>query len=106
MPLATAAPERRLGADLRTGSSASAEATYGAPMADIPVPVRWMLLGAVVFGIVGGVLGLVLGLAAYPPTAWFAVFEVGVPAAFLGALLGLATGTIAWGIGRSRGTPA
>jgi len=63
-----------------------------------------MLASAVTFGVVGGVIGLVLGLIAYPPTAWFAVFEVGVPAALLGALLGLAAGSITSRRRRSRGT--
>jgi hypothetical protein len=43
----------------------------------------------------GGVVGLVVGLVAYPPTAWFAIVEVGLPAGVLGAVLGLAAGSIA-----------
>jgi len=65
-----------------------------------------MLVGATAFAIVGGVVGLGLGVIAYPPTAWFAVLEIGVPAGFLGGLLGLASGSIAWGIGRFGDTPA
>ena len=52
-------------------------------------------MGAMVAGLVGGVVGLVLGLFAYPPTAWFAVIEVGFPAAVLGGLAGLVIGAIA-----------
>jgi hypothetical protein len=47
-----------------------------------------MLVGCIVFGTVGGVIGLILGLRAYPPTAWFAVLEVGAPAGMVGGLLG------------------
>jgi hypothetical protein len=43
----------------------------------------------------GGVLGLILGLNAYPPTAWFAVFEIGIPGAIVGSLLGVTAGFIA-----------
>jgi len=71
-------------------------------LGDVPVPARWMLLGAVGLGVIGGVVGPVLGLDAYPPTAWFAVLEVGIPATILGGLLGLAAGGAAWGIGRLR----
>ncbi len=61
---------------------------------DLPLPVRYAFLWAVVLGLVGGVVGLLLGLTAYPPTAWAAVIEVGAPAGFLGALLGLIAGTV------------
>ncbi len=47
-------------------------------------------LGALTGGLLGGVAGGVLGLFAYPPTAWFAVIELGVPGAVLGALFALA----------------
>lgn len=57
--------------------------------------VRSTVLGALIAGLIGGVVGLVLGLSAHPPTAWFAVIEVGFPAALLGGLCGLAVGAIA-----------
>lgn len=44
---------------------------------------------ALVLGVLGGLVGLVLGLVSHPPTAWFAVLEVGVPATLLGLLVGL-----------------
>ena len=52
---------------------------------------RWAVIGAVVAGVVGCVAGLLVGLAVHPPTAWFAVFELGIPASALGALIGLAS---------------
>ncbi|MCA1984515.1 hypothetical protein [Nocardioides nematodiphilus] len=57
--------------------------------------VRSVLIGTALFGAAGAVIGLVLGLRAYVPTAWAAVIEVGLPAALLGALLGLIAGGIA-----------
>ena len=65
----------------------------GQAVADLPLPGRFAVLGAVAFGVLGGVLGLVLGLISYPPTAWFAVVEVGVPAAVAGAVVGLGVGS-------------
>jgi hypothetical protein len=50
--------------------------------------------GAGLGGVVGGIVGLVAGLLVYAPTAWFAVFELGVPAAVVGGLGGLATGVV------------
>jgi hypothetical protein len=48
--------------------------------------------------VVGSIAGLVVGLIAHPATAWFAVFELGIPASILGGLIGLAAGTIAYGV--------
>jgi hypothetical protein len=50
---------------------------------------RGASIGLVCGFIVGAVVGLVVGLAANPSTAWFAVFEAGIPAAFLGGLIGV-----------------
>jgi hypothetical protein len=58
----------------------------------MPLLGRFVLGGMALAGIVGGVIGLIVGLRVYPPTAWFAVFELGVPAAVVGALLGLVSG--------------
>lgn len=38
------------------------------------------------------------GSCANPPTAWFAVFEVGIPSAIAGGLVGLVAGTVATGL--------
>ena len=65
------------------------------PLEGLPLPLRGAVLGAVVAGLLGGVVGLVLGLLAHPPTAWFAVIEVRLPAAILGGLVGFVVGAIA-----------
>jgi len=51
---------------------------------------RWGLRGSAAAGALGGVVGLILGLLANPPTAPFAVIEVGVPAAIAGGLVAMA----------------
>jgi hypothetical protein len=43
---------------------------------------------ALAFGVVGLVIGLVRGLTVYAPTAWAAAFEVGIPSALIGVVLG------------------
>lgn len=45
---------------------------------------------ALVCGVLGLVAGFVIGLFAYVPTAWAAAFEIGIPAAAMGTILGLA----------------
>jgi membrane associated rhomboid family serine protease len=65
-------------------------------LGELPVLLRYPAVGAAALGLIGGVVGLVLGLRAYAPTAWAAVFEVGIPAALIGALLGLVVVAIMW----------
>lgn len=67
---------------------------------ELPVFFRCVAIGTLLAGAVGGVVGLVLGLYAYWPTAWFAVFELGVPSAVLGALIGAVAGVPAWWVTR------
>lgn len=50
---------------------------------------RLSAIGAGLGAVVGGIVGLVIGLLVYAPTAWFAVIEVGVPAAVVGGVGGL-----------------
>jgi ABC-type uncharacterized transport system permease subunit len=56
---------------------------------------RYAVVGATACAILGGLVGLLLGLRAYPATAWFAVFEVGVPAGIVGAAVGALVGLLA-----------
>ena len=56
---------------------------------ELPDAWRWPVVGAVAMGVVAAVVGLVVGLVVYPPTAWAATVELGLPAAVLGGLLGL-----------------
>ena len=58
----------------------------------LPKPLAYALLPAMWCGLLGGVGGLLIGLIAYPPTAWFAVLEIGIPAALLGFVAGLLAG--------------
>ncbi|WP_030527401.1 hypothetical protein [Phycicoccus jejuensis] len=60
----------------------------------LPRPVRLAVAGAIGLGLLGAAVGLVLGLLAYPPTAWFAVLEVGAPSTVLGLVVGLLAGLV------------
>ncbi len=62
---------------------------------------RWGARGAAVAGLLGAVAGLIVGLSVHPATAWFAAFELGLPAAILGALVGCAAGAVATAFGRT-----
>lgn len=59
-----------------------------------PLPLRWAGVGAAALGTVGAIAGLVVGLIVHPPTALFAMFELGVPALLVGGLVGLGCGSI------------
>ncbi len=61
---------------------------------EMPLPMRFAVLGGLALGAVGCVIGLVIGLNVYAPTAWAATFEVGIPSALLGAVLGFAAGSV------------
>jgi hypothetical protein len=63
-------------------------------LASVPIIPRFVVVCSTTALLFGGLVGLVLGLRAYPPTAWFAVLEVGVPAGILGALLGAFVGMV------------
>ena len=68
-----------------------------------PLPLRWAAVGAVSAAVIGGMVGLVVGLRTYAPTAWAAVFELGVPASILGGLVGFASGGLAYALRRRDG---
>lgn len=57
-----------------------------------PIIERLATAGLLVGLVLGAIGGLIRGLQVHPATAWFAVFELGVPAAIAGALVGLACG--------------
>lgn len=60
----------------------------------MPLVALCALVGSATAFVLGGLVGFVLGLRANPSTVWFAVFEVGVPTAVLGAALGAVIGLI------------
>ena len=62
---------------------------------------RWATRGAVVAGLLGGVVGLIIGLNVHPATAGFAVFELGIPASVVGAVIGGAAGIVATAFART-----
>ncbi len=62
---------------------------------------RWTLTGAATAGGFGAIGGLVIGLE-YPPTAWFAVFELGVPCALVGAVAGVVAAIVTMTYRRAR----
>jgi flagellar biosynthesis protein FliR len=67
----------------------------------LPLILRWAAIGAVSAAVIGGIVGLIVGLLVRPATAWFAVFELGIPASILGGLVGLACGAIAYVVQRT-----
>ncbi|MGD9959229.1 hypothetical protein [Nocardioides sp.] len=62
---------------------------------ELPMPARWAVFGVLLLGAVGAVVGLIVGLRVHAATAWAATVEIGLPAAVLGGLLGLAAGSLA-----------
>ncbi len=62
---------------------------------NLPAPTRFACIGASSAGAIGALAGFVVGLDAYAPTAWFAVLELGVPAAITGGVFGFIAGTVA-----------
>lgn len=68
-----------------------------------PLPLRWAAVGAAALGAVGAIVGLVVGLIVHPPTAPFAMLEIGIPATLVGGLAGLGSGSIVSGARRIGG---
>lgn len=69
-------------------------------LAVLPLLARAVVIGTASAGVVGAIIGLVVGLRTYAPTAPFAVVELGLPAAIMGAVAGLAIGSIILAIRR------
>jgi hypothetical protein len=72
-------------------------------LADLPAPLGYALVGAIVAGLAGAVAGLVIGLRVYAPTAWAATVELGAPAAVVGYVLGALVGSAVLLVRRVRG---
>ena len=72
---------------------------------DLPRPAAWALVGAGSAGLIGAIAGLVIGLFVYAPTAWFAAIELGLPAAVVGALVGMIGALTGRSRKRPRGMP-
>jgi len=53
-------------------------------------------------GALGAIVDLVVGVFAHAATAWDAMFEVGIPAFVLGAIVGAISGAVATALGRVR----
>lgn len=62
---------------------------FVAGLRTMPIIERFATVGLLVGLAMGAVGGLVRGLEVHPATAWFAVFEVAIPAAIVGVLVGL-----------------
>lgn len=59
-------------------------------------------IGTAVCGVAGAIVGLIIGLRVHPPTAVFAMAELGIPAAVVGGMLGLLVGLGVWAVRRTR----
>jgi uncharacterized protein YcfJ len=67
-----------------------------AEVARLPIVPRCAISGSLIGAVVGGMIGLILGIRANLGTAWFAVFEIGLPGAVCGGLIGTLTGLGIW----------
>lgn len=55
-------------------------------------PARWATVGALALGLLGAVAGLAIGLHVDVNTAWFGIFELGIPATIVGGAIGFMAG--------------
>jgi hypothetical protein len=60
-----------------------------------PLPGSCAVVGMILAGIPGALIGLGVGLHVHAATAWFAMFELGLPAAVAGGALGFLVGCLA-----------
>jgi hypothetical protein len=72
------------------------------PISELPIALRHAAIGALVLGGAGGIAGLIIGLHAYAPTAVVAIVELGLPAALVGATLGLVSGSLVFAFRQAR----
>lgn len=59
-----------------------------------PSPRNCAIAGMLLAGGVGAITGLYVGLRVYAATAYFAMFELGLPAALAGAAVGFIVGCV------------
>jgi hypothetical protein len=59
-----------------------------------PSPGSCAIVAMMVAGGVGAIIGLVVGLHVYAATAWFAMLELGIPAAVAGGAIGFLVGSV------------
>jgi hypothetical protein len=62
----------------------------------LPVVARCAVSGSLIGTVAGGLIGVVLGIRANPATAWFAVFEAGLPGGVVGGTVGSLIGLAVW----------
>jgi hypothetical protein len=55
---------------------------------------RCATVGVVSGTVIGGIAGLIIGLIGHADTAWFAMFELGIPAGIACGLIGCATALV------------
>ena len=62
----------------------------------LPLVPRCAVSGSLIGAFAGGLVGLILGIRSNLATAWFAVFELGLPGGVCGGLIGAVTGLAVW----------
>ena len=99
-PHAVGVPQRILSRDgwarrlTRNNQCMALQPTAAGSLRSLPAPAGFACAGASSAGAIGAIAGLVVGLDAYAPTAWFAVLELGVPAAITGGVFGFIAGLV------------
>ena len=83
-----------LGAYASPGVDTQAVRSFRDVLSTMPLLSRAIVVGAITGGAAGAIAGLLVGLVANPPTAAFAMVELGLPSAIVGALVGLLVGVV------------
>ena len=86
--------ERELRLPSRHSRDTETMMTFRSQFANMPIVPRFAIVASAAAFLLGAIAGLIIGLIAYPPTAWFAVLELGIPAGLLGAVGGALTGLV------------